>query len=224
MSANPGFNFPAGAETQVSASVSAGKTAHMEPTFSTVEVARRLGVSVQTVQRWVDDGKLRAWKTLGGHRRIDASDANALFRAFSSAPVTQEERAIRGPAVLVVDNEADDRELAISLVQSALPLATVTGAVSGFEALLAAGQQQFDVLITDVVMPHMNGFEMLRHLASAGPRRPRFLLAISSHSLDALRYMGPLPPEVVLMSKPLMQNGFVPWLTSRFPYGLRHQP
>jgi len=196
----------------------------MEPTFSTLEVAQRLGVSVQTVQRWVDDGKLRAWKTLGGHRRIDASDANALFRAFSTAPVAQEERAGRGPAVLVVDNEADDRELAISLVQSTLPLASVAGAGSGFEALLAVGRQQFDVLITDVVMPHMNGFEMLRHLASAGSCRPRFLLAVSSHSLDELQSMGPLPPEVGLMSKPLTQNGFVPWLTSRFPNGLRHPP
>jgi len=224
LSANPVFNFPAGAENQASAADSAIKPAQMEPTYSTVEVAQRLGVSVQTVQRWVDDGRLRAWKTLGGHRRIDASDANALFRAFSTAPVTQEQRADRGPAVLVVDNEADDRELAISLVRTALPLATVTGAGSGFEALLAVGQQQFDVLITDVVMPHMNGFEMLRHLASAGPRRPRFLLAISSHSLDELRSMGPLPPEVVLMSKPLTQNGFVLWLTGRFPNGLQHQP
>ncbi|XVJ69915.1 MAG: excisionase family DNA-binding protein [Rhizobacter sp.] len=48
-------------------------------TYSTVEIARRLGVSIQTVQRWVDSGKLKAWKTLGGHRRIDAESAEALL-------------------------------------------------------------------------------------------------------------------------------------------------
>lgn len=49
-------------------------------TYSTVEIARRLGVSIQTVQRWVDTGKLKAWKTLGGHRRIDAESAEALLK------------------------------------------------------------------------------------------------------------------------------------------------
>ncbi|CAN5215993.1 hypothetical protein BH11PSE10_BH11PSE10_14560 [soil metagenome] len=68
-----------------------------------------------------------------------------------------------------------------------------------------------------------NGFEMLRHLASAGPHRPRFLLATSNHSLDELRSMGSLPPDVTLMPKPLEQNGFVAWLTSRLPDGVLRQ-
>lgn len=49
-------------------------------TYSTVEIARRLGVSIQTVQRWVDAGHLKAWKTMGGHRRISAESAEALLK------------------------------------------------------------------------------------------------------------------------------------------------
>lgn len=37
---------------------------------STAEAAKRLGVSTKTIQSWVDDGALAAWKTVGGHRRI----------------------------------------------------------------------------------------------------------------------------------------------------------
>ena len=37
---------------------------------STVEVARRLGLAVRSVQTMVDRGELQAWKTPGGHRRI----------------------------------------------------------------------------------------------------------------------------------------------------------
>ncbi|WP_434089560.1 MerR family transcriptional regulator [Neopusillimonas aromaticivorans] len=38
--------------------------------ISTREAADRLGVSVRTVQLWVESGVLDAWKTPGGHRRI----------------------------------------------------------------------------------------------------------------------------------------------------------
>ncbi len=46
---------------------------------TTVAVAKRSGVSLQTVQRWFDAGHLKAWKLLGGHRRIDAASAERLF-------------------------------------------------------------------------------------------------------------------------------------------------
>ena len=49
--------------------------------YSTADVARRLGVSVPTVQRWVDLGYLKAWKTVGGHRRIDAETADRFIAA-----------------------------------------------------------------------------------------------------------------------------------------------
>ena len=38
--------------------------------YSTLEVARLLGMAVRSVQMMVDRGELQAWKTPGGHRRI----------------------------------------------------------------------------------------------------------------------------------------------------------
>jgi excisionase family DNA binding protein len=38
--------------------------------YSTIEVARLLGMAVRSVQMMVDRGELDAWKTPGGHRRI----------------------------------------------------------------------------------------------------------------------------------------------------------
>ena len=48
---------------------------------TTSEAARLLGVSNTTVQVMVERGELRAWKTRGGHRRIDRASIDALRAA-----------------------------------------------------------------------------------------------------------------------------------------------
>lgn len=48
------------------------------PLLTTREAADRLGVSLRTIQLWVDGGKLKAGVTPGGHRRIRLSDVLAL--------------------------------------------------------------------------------------------------------------------------------------------------
>jgi len=53
--------------------------------YSTVEAAKLLGVSVRTVQLWVENGSLAAWKTAGGHRRIVASSVDDYIKA-NAAP------------------------------------------------------------------------------------------------------------------------------------------
>ena len=44
---------------------------------TTREAAEALGICVRTAQLWVEQGRLRAWKTPGGHRRILRESVNA---------------------------------------------------------------------------------------------------------------------------------------------------
>ncbi len=164
--------------------------------LSTTDVARRLGVSVPTVQRWVDAGLLKAWKTAGGHRRVDAASVAALALHTAAAPA-------RSGTVLVVDDNADDRDLLSVLVRNALPAAELVVCDNGFEALLAVGRAQPQLVISDLNMPHMDGFEMLRRLSALpGAAAPR-LFAVSSLSPAQVARRGGLPPGVALFSKPV---------------------
>lgn len=188
--------------------------------YSTVEIARRLGVSIQTVQRWVDAGHLKAWKTLGGHRRIDADSAERLLRheltvgrqspasATVAAAVAPLAGGVQPTTVLIVDDNEDDREILQHLVMSALPTAKTTVVASGFEALVCIGRQSPDVLITDIMMPNMNGFEMLRHLAHDCASRPKIIWAVSNHTRDELLNLGELPDDVLFQAKPLNRERF----------------
>jgi excisionase family DNA binding protein len=48
---------------------------------TTIEVARRLGLAVRSVQLMVDRGDLQAWKTPGGHRRIARASVDSWLAA-----------------------------------------------------------------------------------------------------------------------------------------------
>lgn len=174
--------------------------------YSTADVARRLGVSIPTVQRWVDLGHLRAWKTVGGHRRIEAESAERLFRS--------QEHPAQPPApgplsVMVVDDNPDDRDLLSALIDSALPGSRITVAENGFQALVAIGQAAPDVVVTDIVMPHMNGFEMLRQLSTQCVVRPSVIVAVSSRTPAQFAALGTLPADVRFIPKPIEPAFFI---------------
>jgi excisionase family DNA binding protein len=53
------------------------------------EVARRLGVSSNTVSRWAREGRLPCQLTLGGHRRFDRALVEDLQRRMSGGAEPQ---------------------------------------------------------------------------------------------------------------------------------------
>lgn len=192
-----------------------------KPSHSTAEVARLLGVSTPTVQRWVDLGYLKAWKTVGGHRRIDG-DSLARFMAAPDKrpPPPTGADAVPGTGLLtalVVDDNPDDRDLICALVDEALPGIHVKVADNGFEALVAVGRETPQLVITDIVMPHMNGLEMLRFLSGVGDTAPRLIVAVSSLTPPQLRALGELPDGVRFLGKPLDPLRFVELLRSALP-------
>lgn len=175
--------------------------------YSPAELARRLGVSAPTIQRWVDQGHLRAWKTVGGHRRIDAASAEA-FIASQQAAAAGESAAPAPVSVLIVDDNESDRDVLAALVEEALPRAAVRLMDNGFQALTSIGQAMPQVLITDIVMPHMNGIEMLRHVCQAG-QRPQLVVAVSSYTAEQVEELGGLPEGVVRLDKPVAPEPFI---------------
>jgi len=109
----------------------------------------------------------------------------------------------------VVDDNPDDRDLLSALLETALPGAQISTAENGFQALVAIGQSVPDVVVTDIVMPHMNGFEMLRQLSTQCAVRPRVIIAVSSRTRAQFAELGELPPDVRFIPKPIDPADFV---------------
>jgi excisionase family DNA binding protein len=185
--------------------------------YSPRQLAEVLGVSVQSVQRWADAGRLKAWKTPSGHRKIDADSAQALIDAMRAGG--GESHAARGessPSVLIVDDDPAALELVEMLVEEAMPSATITKARNGFEGLQALGRMTPDILVTDIVMPHIDGLEMLRYVAMQ-PDRPGLVIATSFLQQDELDRRGGLDDGVAFLPKPLDPVAFVALLRERRP-------
>ena len=70
--------------------------------------------------------------------------------------------SLEGMKVLVVDDSADTTEMVQHLLE--IGGADVTAVTSGFEALRVAGERRFDVVLSDISMPAMDGFEFLNRL------------------------------------------------------------
>jgi two-component system, OmpR family, response regulator len=88
------------------------------------------------------------------------------------------------PQVLVVDDELNIREL----VQVALKFhgCSVTTAATGKDALRQADAGQPDLIVLDVMLPDMDGFEVCRRLRASGNEVPVIFLTARDTSSDTV--------------------------------------
>jgi len=172
-----------------------------EEVCSTRDAADRLSVSLRTVQLWSEAGLLRAWKTPGGHRRILTSSVDQLLQRRGGEIAR---RAHDGNyQVLIVEDEPDFRRLfELHLRSWELPL-ELQSVPSGFDALVRIGASRPDLLITDLRMPGIDGFEMLRALKSSGAIGEIEVIVVTALTDHTINERGGLPEGVTVLHKPL---------------------
>ncbi|MDQ4030090.1 MAG: response regulator [Actinomycetota bacterium] len=138
--------------------VPARRAAGSEPDWLTLgQAAKYLGVAQSTIRKWSDQGRLPAFYTPGGHRRYRRADLDTFLERSGPGGKTKE-----GPLVLIVDDDAGLR----GFVRASLELDgyTVREAGSAEEGLAALEEEPPDLILLDVMMPKVDGWEMLRRV------------------------------------------------------------
>ena len=170
--------------------------------YSTIEAAKLLGTSVQTVQRWMDLGHLRGWRTPGGHRRIDGASVERLLRVAALPDVIT-----AGPVdmrILLVDDSPDDLDVLTAVVRMVMPGASIVKAESGFAALMLIGRVPPALLITDIAMHGFDGLEMIRSLRSDPAIADLPVIAVSGHPPEEIvQRFGTVLAAVSILRKPV---------------------
>jgi excisionase family DNA binding protein len=128
-----------------------------EPDWLTLgQAAKYLGVAQSTIRKWSDSGRVPAFYTPGGHRRYRRGDLDAFLERSGPG------RGRSGPLVLVVDDDPGVRQVVRANLEA--EGYTVREAGSADEGLTSLEEEPPDLLLLDVMMPEVDGWEMLRRV------------------------------------------------------------
>ena len=200
--------------------------------LTTREAAQRLGVSLRTVQLWVEADILPAARTPGGHRRIpyNAVEALALSTGLGGEPqlstprvkrkdlssaATTEQRGMRSVEaggrgarvdpmdVLVVSDDQGWQEACTTALSPYGEAVKLRFAETGYLALLQIGQKTPDLLITNLDLPGMDGMAMLYTLERSESIAGMRTLLLTDWTPQTLIRRGGVPKSVEVVHTPV---------------------
>ncbi|HZW05292.1 MAG TPA: PAS domain S-box protein [Candidatus Nitrosotalea sp.] len=194
-------------------------------TGMTEEIAQQIFEPFFTTKEWGSDSTGLGLSTCygvvaqqGGHIRVlTEPDKGSTFRIYLPrlpiAEVTQEHadtplaRPRESMTVLVADDEAGVRKLASRILRTRGY--SVLEAASGAEALVVARawHGRIHLLVTDVVMPGMSGWELAKRLLDERPGIET--LYISGHTENAVVQQGLVDQKVNFLQKPFAAGALV---------------
>ena len=170
--------------------------------------AKLLGLSVGTVQTLVENRQLKAWKTQGGHRRISMQSIHDFHQQHNMVTPHQAPPVDKRLRVLVVEDDAVTRDMLRGICDSASMPVDCTAMSSGMEALIDMASIRPHVLITDLDMPGIDGFELLRILGLNPQFANMAILVLSVLTDDEVKARGGLPEGCYFMPKPVKADWF----------------
>jgi excisionase family DNA binding protein len=134
--------------------------------LTTEQLLAYLHLNLKTVYRLIKAGKLPAIR-VGRQWRFKKRDIDAWLRRRDSPAAVAPPPGQR--SLLVVDDEEAVRELIATTLRSASPGYDISVAADGASALSMLKTKTFDVLITDLKMPGMDGMTLIREARSTSP-------------------------------------------------------
>ena len=165
--------------------------------------ARLLGLSVATVQSLVEKGEIEAWKTMGGHRRIALQSIQRYLEKNSRQRLVTQSDPQNRLRVLLVEDDNPTRELyQLEFESWKLPV-DCTWMSSAVEALMDIASMRPDLLITDLTMPGVDGFEMLKALKRNVELADMQVIVISGRPRQAFDSRGGFPEDAFMLQKPI---------------------
>jgi excisionase family DNA binding protein len=133
----------------------------LQDLLSPNQVAVLLRVSPVTVRHWSLDGKLKFVLTPGGHRRYAYADIERFAREHSVQLSRSNSTSLR---ILVVDDNVALAEYIMELLNTEVPDVYVEIAHDGFSAGEKLHTLHPHVVLLDLMMPGLNGFETCRRI------------------------------------------------------------
>jgi len=156
----------------------------MKKFYSTYEIAKICDVSPGSVIRWIREGKLTASLTAGGHHRVRDRYLVELLQSLK-IPVPDElkpiERLLSQVSILIVDDDDAFRKLIVHFLEEAFLDVRIEEASEGFIAGWKVRGICPDVVILDLMMPDLDGFQVCELIRSIPELDHTKIIAITGY-------------------------------------------
>ncbi|MFC1834859.1 response regulator [Thermodesulfobacteriota bacterium] len=150
------------------------------------QASKYCSVSPKTVANWIDEGHIKAFRTVGGHRRIRKEDLNEFLRR-QGMPIPIEMEINEAHKILVIDDDRLIVETIVTSLEQDEHNYEIISAADGFEAGLQVSHFRPDLLILDIMMPDIDGYEVCRKVKQ-DPSTSHMKIIVLSAYLDEENY------------------------------------
>ena len=147
--------------------------------FSTSEVATYCHVTADTIRKWAEAGRIRVFKTPGGHRRIRREDLIQFLRE-NSIPIHSDLQD-SGVKILVVDDEKAVLSVIRRFLERSKTSFQVEVAMDGYDAGHQVATFKPDVVFLDLRLPGIDGFEVCQRIKSAPENVATSVIAMTGY-------------------------------------------
>lgn len=168
--------------------------------LTTKQAAEMLGVAVSTIQQWTNEGLLKAWTTRGGHRRIVRSSIEEMLNQRLQA---EQETALPQVSVVVVEDNPQQLRMYTKQFRRWNEDINIITASDGYEGLVKIGQTLPLMIITDLKMPNMDGFQMIKALKKMPELSDCVIVVVTGLTKEEVQKYGELPDGIELFIKPV---------------------
>jgi excisionase family DNA binding protein len=166
------------------------------------QASKYCSVSPKTIANWIDEGHIVAFRTIGGHRRIKIQDLDAFLRK-NGMPIPTEFLQEERKKILVVDDDKLIVETIVTALEEEPHNYEIVSAADGFEAGLQVSHFRPDLLILDIMMPDIDGFEVCKKIKQDAATRHVKIMVLSAYmdeeNFEKMKQKG----ADVCFSKPL---------------------
>lgn len=151
-----------------------------KPVYTTYEIGKICHVDLTTVISWIEKGILPGYRTPGGHRRVSREDLIDFLKKYR-LPLPPEWAGSEKKKILIIDDEPKILSYCLRALKKLKFETEVESADDGFSGGRKISTLLPDLVILDLRLPGVDGFELCRDIRNDERLKKTKILAITAY-------------------------------------------
>jgi excisionase family DNA binding protein len=156
----------------------------MDDIFTVFQASKYCSVSPKTIINWIEAGHIEAYRTVGGHRRIKKFHLED-FMQKQGIPIPDAKKDLdERKRILIVDDDAIIVETIVQALEEEAYNYEIISAADGFEAGLQVNHFKPHLLILDIMMPDIKGYDVCKKIKENEETKDTKIIVLSAYMDD----------------------------------------